>query len=309
MLAAERVQSLRYGENPHQQAALYRWAGARPAFEQLQGKELSYNNIVDLDAAWAMPQEFAEPAVAIIKHTNPSGLAVAERLLDAYRLAYACDPVSAYGSIIATNREIDLPFVQEIGSLFVEVLAAPGYTADALEWLAGHKKNCRVMLARPPDAAGMAPAAWVYRSVAGGLLAQTPDERGVDESAWQVVSKRHPTEAERRSLAFAWLAVKHVKSNAIVFVQGAATVGVGAGQMNRVDSAFLAARRAGERAKGAVMASDALIPFPDTVEVAAAAGVTACIQPGSSLRDDAVLAVVDRAGMAMVFTGERHFRH
>ena len=145
VLAAERVQLLRYGENPHQQAALYRWAGAAPAFEQLQGKELSYNNIVDLEAAWAMPQEFAEPAVAIIKHTNPSGLASAETLLDAYRLAFACDPVSAYGSIIATNREVDLPLVQEIGSLFVEVLAAPGYTADALAWLAAHKKNCRVM--------------------------------------------------------------------------------------------------------------------------------------------------------------------
>ena len=259
---------------------------------------------MDLEAAWAMPQEFAEPAVAIIKHTNPSGLASAETLLEAYRLAFACDPVSAYGSIIATNREVDLPLVQEIGSLFVEVLAAPGYTAEALAWLAAHKKNCRVMLARSSGAEGL-----VMRSVAGGLLAQTPDARGVDESIWQVVTQRQPTEAERRSLAFAWLAVKHVKSNAIVFVQGTATVGVGAGQMNRVDSAFLAARRAGDRAKGAVMASDALIPFPDSIEVAAAAEVTACIQPGSSLRDDEVLAAANRAGMAMIFTGERHFRH
>ena len=303
-LAAERVQLLRYGENPHQQAALYRWAGAAPAFEQLQGKELSYNNIVDLEAAWAMPQEFAEPTVAIIKHTNPSGLASAETLLEAYRLAFACDPVSAYGSIIATNREVDLPLVQEIGSLFVEVLAAPGYSADALDWLAAHKKNCRVMLARSSGADSL-----VMRSVAGGLLAQTPDTRGVDESTWQVVTQRQPTEAERRSLAFAWLAAKHVKSNAIVFVQGTATVGVGAGQMNRVDSVYLAARRAGDRAWGAVLGSDAFIPFPDSIEAAAAAGVTAVIQPGGSLRDEEAIAAADRLGMAMVFTGERHFRH
>jgi phosphoribosylaminoimidazolecarboxamide formyltransferase/IMP cyclohydrolase len=312
ILAAERVQPLRYGENPHQQAALYRWIGATPAFEQLQGKELSYNNLVDLEAAWAMPQEFSAPAVAIIKHTNPSGLAAADTLLDAYRLAFACDPVSAYGSIIAANREVDLPFVQEFGKLFVEVLAAPGYTDDALAWLAAHKKNCRVMVARRgAQRRGAQPCAptLILRSVEGGLLAQTLDDRGVDESTWQVVTRRQPTEAERRSLAFAWLAVKHIKSNAIVFVQGTATVGVGAGQMNRVDSAFLAARRAGERAKGAVMASDALIPFSDTIEVAAAAGVTACIQPGSALRDDEVLAAADRAGLAMVFTGERHFRH
>jgi phosphoribosylaminoimidazolecarboxamide formyltransferase/IMP cyclohydrolase len=311
ILAAERVQLLRYGENPHQQAALYQWIGTPPAFEQLQGKELSYNNLVDLEAAWAMPQEFSEPAVAIIKHTNPSGLAAADTLLDAYRLAFACDPVSAYGSIITANRAVDLPFVQEFGKLFVEVLAAPGFTADALAWLAGHKKNCRVMLARSNQETTEAVTTnrLGLRSVAGGLLAQTPDDRGVDESTWQVATRRQPTAAERRSLAFAWLAVKHVKSNAIVFVQGTATVGVGAGQMNRVDSAFLAARRAGERAKGAVMGSDALIPFPDTIEVAAAAGVTACIQPGSSLRDDEVLAAADRAGMAMVFTGERHFRH
>ena len=303
-LAAERVQLLRYGENPHQQAALYRWAGAAPAFEQLQGKELSYNNIVDLEAAWAMPQEFAEPTVAIIKHTNPSGLASAASLLDAYRLAFACDPVSAYGSIIATNREVDLALVQEIGSLFVEVLAAPGYSADALDWLAAHKKNCRVMVARSSGADGL-----MMRSVAGGLLAQTPDARGVDESTWQVVTQRQPTEAERRSLAFAWLAAKHVKSNAIVFIQGTATVGVGAGQMNRVDSVYLAARRAGDRAMGAVLGSDAFIPFPDSIEAAAAAGVTAVIQPGGSLRDEEAIAAADRLGMAMVFTGERHFRH
>jgi phosphoribosylaminoimidazolecarboxamide formyltransferase/IMP cyclohydrolase len=318
VLAAERVQTLRYGENPHQQAALYRWAGAAPAFEQLQGKELSYNNLVDLEAAWAMPQEFSAPAVAIIKHTNPSGLAAADTLLDAYRLAFACDPVSAYGSIIAANREVDLPFVQEFGKLFVEVLAAPGYTPEALDWLAAHKKNCRVMLARsndfsrsfsPETAEAVTTNRLVLRSVAGGLLAQTQDHRGVDESTWQVVTQRQPTAAERRSLAFAWLAAKHVKSNAIVFVQGTATVGVGAGQMNRVDSVYLAARRAGARARGAVLGSAAFIPFEDSVEAAAAVGITAIIQPGGSLRDAEAIAAADRAGMAMVFTGERHFRH
>ncbi len=303
-VAAERIQRLRYGENPHQQAALYRWIGAAPAFTQLQGKELSYNNIVDLDAAWAMPQEFDEPAVAIIKHTNPSGLATAASLAEAYRLALACDPVSAFGSIIAANREVDLAFVQAVGSLFVEVLAAPSFTADALAWLAELKKGCRVMVAQ-----GGAGSAAVLRSVQGGLLAQTPDAHGVDEGAWQVVTRRVPTAAERRSLAFAWLAVKHVKSNAIVFAQGTATVGVGAGQMNRVDAVYLAARRAGERARGAVMGSDAFIPFPDSIEVAAAAGVTACIQPGGSLRDAEAIAAADAAGMAMVFTGERHFKH
>jgi phosphoribosylaminoimidazolecarboxamide formyltransferase/IMP cyclohydrolase len=328
-LAAERVQLLRYGENPHQQAALYRWAGAAPPFEQLQGKELSYNNIVDLEAAWAMPHEFAEPTVAIIKHTNPSGLASAANLLDAYRLAFACDPVSAFGSIIAANREVDRALVEEIGSLFVEVLAAPAYAPDALAWLAEHKKNCRVMVARKGDPSGgtrigtddtdlMMTAQWgsapaapalLLRSVAGGLLAQTSDERGVDEAAWQVVTHRQPTEAERRSLAFAWLAAKHVKSNAIVFVQGTATVGVGAGQMNRVDSVYLAARRAGDRSIGAVMGSDAFFPFADGIEAAAAAGVTACIQPGGSLRDEEAITAADRLGLAMVFTGERHFRH
>ena len=334
-LAAERVQTLRYGENPHQQAALYRWAGAAPAFEQLLGKELSYNNLVDLEAAWAMPQEFSEPAVAIIKHTNPSGLATADSLVAAYRLAYQCDPVSAFGSIISVNREADLALVEEIGALFVEALVAPAYTPAALTWLAAHKKNCRVMVARSsrrgaPSAvapSAVAPIAnaptavaregghggaaptLVLRSVLGGLLAQTPDARGVDESTWQVVTKRQPTGAERRSLAFAWLAVKHVKSNAIVFVQGTATVGVGAGQMNRVDAVYLAARRAGDRARGSVMGSDAFFPFADGIEAAAAAGVTACIQPGGSMRDAEAIAAADRLGLAMVFTGERHFRH
>jgi phosphoribosylaminoimidazolecarboxamide formyltransferase / IMP cyclohydrolase len=303
-LAAERVQLLRYGENPHQQAALYRWDGDRPLFEQLQGKELSYNNIVDLEAAWAMPQEFAEPTVAIIKHTNPSGLASAGTLVEAYRLAFDCDPVSAYGSIIATNHAVDCALVEAIGSLFVEVLAAPSYSAEALEWLAQHKKNCRVMLARPGDEQAL-----LLRSVRGGLLAQTPDLGGGDEAGWRVVTARHPTGEEMAALRFAWRVVKHVKSNAIVFAQGTATVGVGAGQMNRVDSVHLAAMRAGKRASGAVMGSDAFFPFADGIEAAAAAGVTACIQPGGSQRDLEAIAAADRLGMAMVFSGERHFRH
>ena len=309
-LTAERVQLLRYGENPHQQAALYRWAGVDPAFEQLQGKELSYNNLVDLEAAWAMPQEFAEPTVAIIKHTNPSGLASAASLVEAYRLAFDCDPVSAYGSIVAVNREVDGALVEEIGQLFVEVLAAPSYTPAALAWLAAHKKNCRVMAARAPATRGAAASpSLVLRSAAGGLLAQTPDARGVDESTWRVMTRRVMTGAERRSLAFASLAAKHVKSNAIVLVQGTATVGVGAGQMNRVDSVYLAARRAGGRAVGSVLGSDAFFPFPDGIEAAAAAGVTAIIQPGGSTRDEEAIAAADRLGLAMVFTGERHFRH
>ncbi len=303
VLSSERVQALRYGENPHQAAALYRWLGAEPVYEQLQGKELSYNNIVDLEAAWSMPQEFAEPAVAIIKHTNPSGLAVAATPVEAYRQAYACDPVSAYGGIIACNRPVDLSFVEAVGGLFVEVLVAPGYTAEALAWLAEHKKNCRVMRARPGR------SELVLRSVGGGLLAQTPDELGVDEAAWRVVTRREPGEAERSALAFAWIVAKHSKSNAIVLAQGTETVGVGAGQMNRVDSVHLAVRRAGDRARGAVLGSDAFFPFPDGLEVAGEAGVTAVIQPGGSMRDDEVIAAADRWGMAMVFTGERHFRH
>ena len=231
--------------------------------------------------------------------------------MDAYRLAFACDPVSAFGSIIAVNREVGQALVEEIGSFFIEVLAAPGDTPDALAWLAEHKKNCRVMIAEPGDRGEQpdTPSSLVLRSVAGGLLVQTPDDRGADEMAWQVVTRRQPTEAEQRSLAFAWLAAKHVKSNAIVFVRGTATVGVGAGQMNRVDSVYLATRRAGDRSIGAVMGSDAFFPFADGIEAAAAAGVTACIQPGGSLRDEEAIAAADRLSLAMVFTGERHFRH
>ena len=245
-LSAERVQALRYGENPHQQAALYRWAGAAPAFEQLQGKELSYNNIVDLEAAWAMPQEFDEPAVAIIKHTNPSGLASASDLLTAYRLAFACDPVSAYGSIIATNREVDRALVEEIGPLFVEVLAAPAYTPDALAWLAEHKKNCRVMLAQ-----GNATPALVLRSVAADCWRRrrTTEAWMRAHGAWSR-SARPPTRSGAASASPGWRPNTSSRTPSCWQVARArlTTVGVGAGQMNRVDSVYLAVRRAGDRA-------------------------------------------------------------
>lgn len=303
-LVAERTQTLRYGENPHQKGALYAWAGARPAFEQHQGKELSYNNIVDLEAAWAMVADFSAPTVAIIKHTNPSGLCCADTVLDAYREALACDPVSAFGSIIAVNREVDLPFVEQVGALFVEVLVAPSYTSDAMEWLGRKKKNCRVLTLGDP-----APAPLEIRAVRGGLLVQTPDDRGVEQGDWKVVTKRAPTPAEYAALRFVWIVTKHVKSNAIVLAQGTTTVGVGAGQMNRVDSVGIAAKRAGDKAKGSVLGSDAFFPFPDGVEAAAAAGVTAIAQPGGSIRDQEVIDAADRLGLAMVMTGERHFKH
>ena len=308
-LAAERVEVLRYGENPHQQAATYRWQGTPPGFEQIQGKSLSYNNIADLEAALAMPAEFDAPAVAIIKHTNPCGLAVGSDNVIAFGKALACDPISAFGSIIATNRPVQLPFVEAVGKLFVEVLVAPDFSDDALVWLRKRKKNCRVLRLSPAARARQPLSGLFIRSIAGGLLVQTEDNSGGDPSAWKVVSERQPDAAEMADLAFAWLACKHVKSNAILLAHDGATVGVGAGQMNRVESVRIAARAAGDRAEGAVLASDAFFPFADGVEAAAAAGVKACIQPGGSIRDDEVIATADRLGLAMVLTGERHFRH
>ena len=305
-LRAVKDQTLRYGENSHQQGAIYRFEDAAPAFEQVGGdKELSYNNMADLEAAWGMPQEFTRPAVAIIKHMNPSGLAVADDLITAFDRALACDPVSAFGSIIATNRGVDADFVRNLGKLFVEVLAAPSFTDEALGILGRRKKNCRVM-----RFTGASPApARVVSEIHGGLLVQTIDDKGIDPTGWQVVSKRAPTDAEMRDLAFSVVAGKHVKSNAIVFCKDEATVGVGAGQMNRVDSVRLASWRAGDRAVGSVLASDAFFPFADGIEEAAKAGITAIVQPGGSIRDDEVIAAVDALGLAMVFTGTRHFRH
>jgi phosphoribosylaminoimidazolecarboxamide formyltransferase/IMP cyclohydrolase len=300
-LVAERVQSLRYGENPHQAAAFYRWQGYEPAFIQLQGKELSYNNLGDLDGAWGAVGEFTTPAVAIIKHANPCGVATADDVVTAYRRAYACDPVSAFGSIIAVNRPVDLDLVAAIGSLFVEVLAAPAFTPAALAQLA-RKTNLRVM-----QHTGASGFPWRLVTVEGGLLVQTPDDRLLE--ACRVVTRRQPEEREMADLLFAWRVVKWVKSNAIVFAKDGATVGIGAGQMSRLDAVRYAGMKAGEAARGAVMASDAFFPFADGVEAAAEYGITAVIQPGGSIRDEEVIAAADRLGLAMVFTGMRHFRH
>ncbi|HMV69198.1 MAG TPA: bifunctional phosphoribosylaminoimidazolecarboxamide formyltransferase/IMP cyclohydrolase [Myxococcota bacterium] len=306
VVAADRVQVLRYGENAHQQGALYRLRGAEAAFEQIGGdKELSYNNVADLEAAWQLAAESERPAVAIIKHANPSGFAVADDAVTAFERAYDCDRVSAFGGIVASNQPVDEAMVDAFGKLFLEVLAAPAFTPGALERLAARKRGCRVMRW---TGRGTAPAL-VIREVSSGLLVQTPDRLGVDRGAWRVVSQRAPTADELRDLELAWIVCKHVRSNAIVFARDEATVGVGAGQMNRVDSVRIAAWRAGERACGSVMASDAFFPFADGVEAAAEAGVTAVVQPGGSVRDEEVLAAVDRLGLAMVVTGTRHFRH
>ncbi len=300
-LVAERVQALRYGENPHQQAAFYRWPGYEPAFQQLQGKALSYNNLGDLHGAWGAVSEFEAPAVAIIKHANPCGLATDEDLVTAFQKALASDPISAFGSIVTVNRPVDLALVEAFGKLFIEVLAAPDFTPEALARLS-RKKNLRVM-----RATGARRFPLELHAIYGGLLAQTPDDRFV--AKLEIVSKRQPSTAELADLQFAWHAVKWVKSNAILFASDRATVGVGAGQMSRVDAVKLAGVKAGARAQGAVMASDAFFPFPDGIEEAARLGITAVIQPGGSIRDAEVIAAADALGLAMVFTGMRHFRH
>ncbi len=302
-LPYQRVATLRYGENPHQAAALYSPAGQPAAYEQLGGKEMSYNNWLDMDAAWGLAQEFDAPTVCIIKHTNPCGVASAASLAEAYPLALASDPVSAFGGIIALNRTADLAMAEAMADLFVEVVIAPDYTEEAL---AKYRRKANLRILR---AAATPETTLSLRTIQGGLLAQIPDVQIEPAASWQVVTQRQPTADELDGLDFAWRVAKHVKSNAIVFVKGEATVGVGAGQMSRVDSVYLAARRAGERAKGSVLASDAFFPFPDGVEAAAAAGVTAVVQPGGSMRDQDVIAACDRLGLAMCFTGARHFRH
>lgn len=301
----EKLQDLRYGENPHQKAALYRESGACcgiPEARVLQGKALSYNNIVDAESAWSLVQEFTEPAVTIIKHNNPCGTALGEDIVAAYRDALASDQVSAFGSIIAANRAVDADFVNAIGDLFVEVLLAPGYSEDALALLA--KKPSLRVLHMPAQARR---PVYDLRKIVGGGLIHTPDYGDVERL--EVVTRAQPTDAQLKSLRFAWKVAKHVRSNAIVLAQGSATVGVGAGQMSRVDSVWMATRKAGERAQGAVMASDAMFPFPDGIDVAANAGVKAIIQPGGSIRDDLVIEAADKYGMAMVLTGMRHFLH
>jgi len=301
------AQPLRYGENPHQRAALYADGSGRgiAGARQLQGKELSFNNLVDLDACWELAQELAgdgEPAVAIVKHTNPCGAALAASVREAYVKALACDPVSAFGGVIGISREVDDEAAGEIAKLFVEAIAAPSFTPAARERFAV-KKNLRLVEVRP------APSAPVIKTVSGGLLLQDADTGRVTESELKVATWRPPTTDELRSLLFAWRVAKHVKSNAIVYARDGQTVGVGAGQMSRVDAARFGAMKAILPLKGSVAASDAFFPFPDGLEAVAEAGATAVIQPGGSVRDDEVIAAADRLGMAMVFTGIRHFRH
>ena len=295
---------LRYGENPHQQAALYSDGSGRGVANgrQLQGKELSYNNIVDLQAAWDLAHEFEEPACAIIKHTNPAGAATGATLVEAYRKALECDPVSAFGGVIGVNRPVDGVTAEEMAKLFLEVIGAPEFDAGAKAKFAA-KKNLRLMEITD------APQKWVIKNVSGGVLLQDADVRPLAESDLKVVSKRPPTEEEKRALLFAWKVCKHVKSNAIVYARDGQTVGVGAGQMSRVDSCKIGAMKAVLPLKGTVAASDAFFPFPDGVEEIARAGATAIIQPGGSVRDQEVIETADRLGLAMVFTGVRHFRH
>jgi phosphoribosylaminoimidazolecarboxamide formyltransferase/IMP cyclohydrolase len=299
---------LRYGENPHQQAALYSdgsgtgVAGAT----QLQGKELSYNNLVDLDACWELVSEFTEPAVVIIKHTNPCGASTGATVLDAYTRALAADPISAFGGVLGINREVDAAAAEEIAKLFVEAIVAPSFSPEALTRFAA-KKNLRLIQIKP------AHTPRVLKQISGGLLIQTADARHITEADLTVATKRKPTAEELRALLFAWSICKHVKSNAIVyarFFEGhGQTVGIGAGQMSRVDSARFGAMKAVLPLAGSVAASDAFFPFPDGLEVIAQAGATAVIQPGGSMRDNEVIEAADRLNIAMVFTGVRHFRH
>jgi phosphoribosylaminoimidazolecarboxamide formyltransferase/IMP cyclohydrolase len=313
-LELERALALRYGENPHQSAAFYRRPGAAVtglgAMTQLHGPELGYNNLLDFSAALGLLLEFDEPAAVVVKHTNPCGVAVAEAVGAAMEKAKASDPVSIYGGIIGVNRTLDMDVVKALAGIFVEILFAPAYTDDALDELRRTKKKCRVF-AVPCDRAAAA-GAIDYRSVIGGVLAQSADTADVDERALHVVSKRAPTPAESAALRFAWRVAKHVKSNAIVLATRDQVVGVGAGQMNRVDSARLAVargREAGLPTEGSVCASDAFFPFRDGLDVVAAAGTTAVIHPGGSLRDEEVVRAADEHDMAMVVTGMRHFRH
>ncbi len=303
------AQSLRYGENPHQRAALYAdgfglgVAGAK----QLQGKELSFNNLVDLDACWELAQELKPsesdlPAVAIIKHTNPCGAATGATVLEAYRKALECDPVSAFGGVIGINQTVDGEAAEEIAKLFVEAIAAPGFTPEARERFAA-KKNLRLVEIHS------APSKPVLKQVSGGLLLQDADTGKVTESELKVVTWRPPSAAELRSLIFAWRVCKHVKSNAIVYARDGQTVGIGAGQMSRVDAARFGAMKAVLPLQGTVAASDAFFPFPDGLEAVAQAGATAVIQPGGSVKDQDVIAAADKLGIAMVLTGIRHFRH
>ena len=303
-LRAPRALDLRYGENPHQSAALYsNRQGGIAAAEQLQGKELSYNNLVDLDAAWQLIQEFDQPASAIIKHTNPCGCAEAATLADSYRRAFEADPISAYGGVLAFNRVLDEETAREISKTFIEAIAASDYEPGARSVLAS-KKNLRLLKVAPVPADEP-----VVKSISGGYLVQTPDTHRLERAKCKVVTSRAPSEEEWRALEFGWKVCKHVKSNAIVYARAGQSVSAGAGQMSRVDSVKVGAMKAVLPLKGTVLASDAFFPFADGIEEAAKHGITAVIQPGGSVRDEEVVAAANSLGLAMVFTGVRHFRH
>jgi phosphoribosylaminoimidazolecarboxamide formyltransferase/IMP cyclohydrolase len=300
LFSLTKFQDLRYGENPQQSAAFYVPSGSKP-FEQIQGKELSYNNLLDLDSAMRLAHAFAEPAAAVIKHTNPCGVARRDTLADALRAAIDSDPVSAFGGIIGANREFDEVSAKLVESMFLEVIVAPSFSDGAREVLA-KKKNLRLIVA-PPPAPGTD-----YRSAAGGILAQTSDILGA-RASWKIVTDRQPTAEELDALEFAWIVCAHVKSNAIVLTTRDQTVGIGAGQMSRVDAAKVAIMKSILPTTGTYAASDAFFPFRDGLDLLADAGINAIIQPGGSVRDAEVIAAANERGLAMVFTGERHFRH
>ncbi|WP_305789777.1 bifunctional phosphoribosylaminoimidazolecarboxamide formyltransferase/IMP cyclohydrolase [Symbioplanes lichenis] len=309
-LALKRESTLRYGENPHQQAALYTDPNAPAGLaqaEQLHGKEMSYNNYVDADAAWRSANDFTEPCVAIIKHANPCGIAIGADVAEAHRKAHACDPVSAFGGVIAVNQEVTAELAKQLDGIFTEVIVAPSFAPDALA-IFREKKNLRVLVAPAWN-----PPAEEIKQVGGGVLVQSADRidaEGDDPAHWTLATGPAAAPDELRDLAFAWRAIRSVKSNAILLASDGATVGVGMGQVNRVDSAHLAVNRAGEeRAKGSVAASDAFFPFPDGLEVLIAAGVKAVVQPGGSIRDNLVIEAAEKAGMTVYLTGTRHFYH
>ena len=305
-LSLFRQQPLRYGENPHQAGARYLAAGQRSWWDnavQHGGKEMSYLNVYDTEAAWRLVNRFDDAGCVIVKHANPCGVALADNAAEAYRLANACDPISAFGGIVAVNRDVDAELATALAPVFTEVVVAPGYTSDALEILTA-KKNLRVLSAMPPVGSALD-----VRSVDGGVLVQNTDTIQLDRSSWRVVTDVAPTGAQWDDLVFAWVVCAAVSSNAIVYAKDLQAFGIGAGQQNRLDSARIAADRSAGRAAGGVCASDAFFPFRDGLDAAAAAGILAVIQPGGSVRDDEVIATANERGIAMVFTGERHFRH
>lgn len=310
VLAGEKIQNMRYGENPHQGAAFYRSLNAKGACvataKQLHGKELSYNNIVDLNAALELVKEFSLPAAVVIKHTNPCGASIGTDLCDAYQKAYQCDSVSAFGGIVGLNREVDKATATEISKTFLEAVIAPSFSAEALEILS---KKANIRLLETGEFGENSYNGLDVKRVNGGFLLQDADSSGEDSANWQVVTNAQPTPEQWEELGFAWRVVKHVKSNAIVVSANNQAIGVGAGQMNRVGSANIAFAQAGEKANGAVLASDAFFPFRDTIDQAAKAGIKAIIQPGGSIRDEESIQAANEHGIAMVFTGTRHFRH